>query len=306
MGCPLARRRRVFWRKDGRCDRGVIPADYRRAHSEPLLRILLDGDPSLPVVTAPYQRTERKANRSWTRPAKGQPSRKTAALPSRAPRSERTGRWTLVHEDEGTEDDAASTASSASSVERSSRASDASASTSSSHAAEAGRPMAHLSCRLCSEDGSAPEEPLFRCPCRCPDTFVHRSCLEQLLYQGPEGAVCPVCDAHYPVRRRTKPLWLWFWDEESREDATLFLANMVFSLGNIGVLTMAWMYVLFEYRTKSWLPTASLASALFVLSVLWVAFGCLRFHVLFMSLVRWRRANTTLKVLLTDKTVAQA
>uniref|UniRef100_A0A131YJ68 E3 ubiquitin protein ligase MARCH3 n=1 Tax=Rhipicephalus appendiculatus TaxID=34631 RepID=A0A131YJ68_RHIAP len=216
------------------------------------------------------------------------------------------GEVDLVHEDEGTEDDAASTASSASSVERSSRASDATASTSSSHAAEAGRPMAHLSCRLCSEDGSAPEEPLFRCPCRCPDTFVHRSCLEQLLYQGPEGAVCPVCDAHYPVRRRTKPLWLWFWDEESREDATLFLANMVFSLGNIGVLTMAWMYVLFEYRTKSWLPTASLASALFVLSVLWVAFGCLRFHVLFMSLVRWRRANTTLKVLLTDKTVAQA
>ncbi|KAL1439597.1 hypothetical protein MTO96_010074 [Rhipicephalus appendiculatus] len=35
---------------------------------------------------------------------------------------------------------------------------------------------------------------------------------------------------------------------------------------------------------------------MFVLSVLWVAFGCLRFHVLLMSLVRWRRANTTLKV----------
>lgn len=212
----------------------------------------------------------------------------------------------LVHEDEGTEDDAVSTPSSVSSVGRSSRVSDGTTSTSSSHDAEAGRPMANLSCRLCSEDGSAPEEPLFRCPCRCSDTFVHRSCLEQLLYQGPEGAVCPVCDAHYPVRRRTKPLWLWFWDEESREDATLFMANLVFSLGNIGVLTMAWMYVLFEYRTKSWLPTASLASALFVLSVLWVAFGCLRFHVLLMSLVRWRRANTTLKVLLTDKTVAQA
>lgn len=212
----------------------------------------------------------------------------------------------IAHEDKGVEDDAASTTSSASSSGSSSRASDGSASTSSSAAAEAGRAMANLSCRLCPEEGSVLEEPLFRCPCRCADAFVHRSCLEQLLYQGPEGAVCPACGVHYPVRRRTKPLWQWFWDEESREDATLFLANLVFSVGNIGVLTMAWLYVLFEYRSKSWLPTASLASALFVLSVLWVAFGCLRFHVLFMSLVRWRRANTTLKVLLTDKTVAQA
>ncbi|KAH8034164.1 hypothetical protein HPB51_021554 [Rhipicephalus microplus] len=211
------------------------------------------------------------------------------------------GEVNLVNQDGGMEDDTTSTTSSTSSAERSSRVSDATTSTSFSHTDEAERAMAHLSCRLCSEDGSAPEEPLYRCPCRCTDTFVHRSCLEQLLYQGLDGGVCPVCDTRYPVRRQTKPLWLSFWDKESREDAFLFLAYMVFNLGNIGVITMAWMYVLFEFGTKSWLPTSSLASALFIFSVFWIGFGCLRLSVRFMTLVQWRRDNTTLKVLFTDK-----
>ncbi|KAH7934463.1 hypothetical protein HPB51_029169 [Rhipicephalus microplus] len=112
------------------------------------------------------------------------------------------GEMDLVHQHGGMEDDATSTVSSA---ERSSRVSDATQSTSSSHSAEAERPMAHLSCRLCSEDENAPEEPLYQCPCRCIDTYVHQSCLEQLLYEGPEGGVCAVCHTHYPVRRQTKP-----------------------------------------------------------------------------------------------------
>ncbi|KAL3195037.1 hypothetical protein MRX96_015995 [Rhipicephalus microplus] len=212
------------------------------------------------------------------------------------------GEMDLVHQHGGMEDDATSTVSSA---ERSSRVSDATQSTSSSHSAEAERPMAHLSCRLCSEDENAPEEPLYQCPCRCIDTYVHQSCLEQLLYEGPEGGVCAVCHTHYPVRRQTKPLWLSFWDKESREDAILFLAYMAFNLGNIGVLTMAWMYVLVEYSPKSWLPTASLALALLVISVFWIGFACQRLSVRFMNLVQWRRDNTTLKVLFTNK-VTQA
>ncbi|KAL3195036.1 hypothetical protein MRX96_015994 [Rhipicephalus microplus] len=186
----------------------------------------------------------------------------------------------LVHQHGGMEDDAISTASSA---ERSSTESDATESTSASHAAEAERPMAHLSCRLCSEDENAPEEPLYQCPCRCIDTYVHQSCLEQLLYQRPEGGVCA---------SRVRTLFC-------------FLAYMVFNLGNIGVLTMAWMYVLVEYSPKSWLPTASLALALFVISVFWIGFACQRLSVHFMNLVQWRRDNTTLKVLFTNK-VTQA
>lgn len=168
----------------------------------------------------------------------------------------------------------------------------------------------NVSCRLCHEEaGGGLDEPLFRCPCRCADAFVHRSCLEEVLYlPGPEGgpAACPTCGAHYPLRRRTKPLWRWFWEDETREDATLFLANLIFSVGNVGVLTMAWLYALFEYHPESRLSQASLASALFVLSVLWVAFGCVRFCVLSVSLVQWRRANTTLQALFADKIVAQA
>ncbi|KAH7966993.1 hypothetical protein HPB49_021183 [Dermacentor silvarum] len=169
---------------------------------------------------------------------------------------------------------------------------------------------ANLSCRLCREEaGGDLDEPLFRCPCRCSDAFVHRSCLEELLYlPGPEGgpAACSTCGACYPVRRRTKPLWRWFWEDETREDATLFLANLLFSVGNVGVLSMAWLYALFEYRPESRLSQASLASVLFVLTVLWVAFGCVRCCVLSISLAQWRRANTTLQVMFTDKSVAQA
>ncbi|KAH6939012.1 hypothetical protein HPB50_015600 [Hyalomma asiaticum] len=169
---------------------------------------------------------------------------------------------------------------------------------------------ANLSCWFCHEEASSgPGEPLFRCPCRCPGTFVHRSCLEELLYfPGPEdgAAACPTCGAHYPVRRCTKPLWRWFWEEETCEDATLFLANLLFSVGNVGVLAMAWLYALFEYNPETWPLHSLLVLALFLFSVLWVAFGCARFYVVSISLVRWRRQNTTLQVLLTDKSVAQA
>ncbi|KAG0443553.1 hypothetical protein HPB47_014786 [Ixodes persulcatus] len=96
---------------------------------------------------------------------------------------------------------------------------------------------------------------------------------------------------------------LWFWEKDSRMDAAVFLANVVFSMGNIGVLCMAWLYVLLEYKSTSRISAAALASALLALSLFWVAFGFVRFHVLFKTYTIWRRLNTTLKVLLVDKTV---
>lgn len=169
-------------------------------------------------------------------------------------------------------------------------------------AAEAG---SGLSCLLCLGLRGDPDEPLFRSPCRCPDgAFVHRSCVEE--FQWLNGVTCRACGARYPTRRRTKPLWRWFWEQESRDDATLFAANLVFTAGNVGVLCMAWMYVLYEYRSRTWLPTSWLACALFVLTVFWVGFGCVRFYVVYTLYTRWRRANTTVKVLLADKSAAQA
>ncbi|CAN7996280.1 unnamed protein product [Ixodes hexagonus] len=162
-------------------------------------------------------------------------------------------------------------------------------------------PAANFSCRFCP-DGLDADEPVFRCPCRCPDVFIHRSCLEDWLYRSPEAS-CPTCGAGYPVRRKTKALWRWFWEEESRKDAAVFFANAVFSFGNVGVLCMAWLYVLFEYKSSSWISSVSLALALLIVSLLWVAFGCIRFHVLFKTYATWRRLNTTLKVRLEDKTV---
>ncbi|XP_002402519.3 E3 ubiquitin-protein ligase MARCHF3-like [Ixodes scapularis] len=162
-------------------------------------------------------------------------------------------------------------------------------------------PAAGIPCRLCS-DGLNADEPVFRCPCRCPDVFIHRSCLEDWLHRSPEAS-CPTCGAAYPVRRRTKALWRWFWEKDSRMDAAVFLANVVFSLGNVVVLCMAWLYVLYEYKSTSRISAAALASALLALSLFWVAFGFVRFHVLFKTYTIWRRLNTTLKVLLADKTV---
>ncbi|KAH6926054.1 hypothetical protein HPB50_013490 [Hyalomma asiaticum] len=89
----------------------------------------------------------------------------------------------VAHEDQGGEVETTSTESSASSVDGS-----CAASMSPSPAAEEAGARPHFSCCLCPEDEGAPVEALFRCPCRCPDTFVHRSCLEQLLYIDPEGA----------------------------------------------------------------------------------------------------------------------
>ncbi|KAK8774691.1 hypothetical protein V5799_010775 [Amblyomma americanum] len=79
----------------------------------------------------------------------------------------------------------------------------------------------------------------YRSPCRCPNAFEHRSCLEEVLYREAEDAACPLCGARYPLQRRTKPLWRWFWEQESRDNVTLFLANLAFSEGNVGVLSMA-------------------------------------------------------------------
>ncbi|CAN7990919.1 unnamed protein product [Ixodes hexagonus] len=160
-------------------------------------------------------------------------------------------------------------------------------------------PAANFLCRFCP-NGLDADEPVFRCPCRCPDVFIHRSCLEDWLYRSPEAS-CPTCGAGYPVRRRTKALWRWFWEEESRKDAAVFFANAAFSIGNVGVLCMAWLYVLFEYKSNSWISSVSLASALLVVSMFWVAFGSARFHVLLKTYATWRRLNTTLKVRLEDK-----
>ncbi|KAK8771471.1 hypothetical protein V5799_025291 [Amblyomma americanum] len=161
-------------------------------------------------------------------------------------------------------------------------------------------------CCICPDEGFEILEQLYRIPCRCPNAFAHRSRLEEVLYREAEDAACPLYGARYPLQRRTKPMWRWFWEQESRDDATLFLGNLAFSVGSVGMLSMAWMYVLFEYHSSSWLPVASLASALFILSVFCVAFGCLRFRLLYMTCQRWRRANTTLKLMLTDRRAIQA
>ncbi|KAK8756620.1 hypothetical protein V5799_000681 [Amblyomma americanum] len=129
----------------------------------------------------------------------------------------------------------------------------------------------------------------YRSPCRCPNAFAHRSCLEEVLYREAEDAACPLCGARYPLQRRTKPMWRWFWEQESRDDVTLFLANLAFSVRNVGVLGMAWMYALIEHYSSSGLPPASLASALFILSVFRVAFGCIRFRLLYMTYQPHRR-----------------
>ncbi|KAH6926053.1 hypothetical protein HPB50_013489 [Hyalomma asiaticum] len=89
----------------------------------------------------------------------------------------------VAYQDQGGEVDTASTESSGSSVDGSSAAS-----TSSSPAHEEDVARFHLSSCLCPEDEGAPVEALFRCPCRCPDTFVHGSCSEELLYRDPDGA----------------------------------------------------------------------------------------------------------------------
>ncbi|KAK8766777.1 hypothetical protein V5799_006442 [Amblyomma americanum] len=205
-----------------------------------------------------------------------------------------------VEPDRGSEgsDDAASTSALSS---RSTSSAGTSASSSSQAPARRG-----IWCCICPDEGFEVLEQLYRSPCRCPNAFAHRSCLQEVLYREAEDAACPLCGARYPMQRRTKPMWRWFWEQESRDDATLFLANLAFSVGNMGVLSMAWMYVLFEYHSSSWLPAASLVSALLIFSVFWVAFDCIRFRLLYMTYQRWHRANTTLKLMLTDRRAVQA
>lgn len=160
-------------------------------------------------------------------------------------------------------------------------------------AEDGGWPVSQL-CRLCGEERE--EGRLFAPPCRCRSTFVHRFCLQERVNRGQEE--CPWCRELYPVRIHRKPTWKWFWGKETRALAFLFVTNMFFTVGDVGVLSMAWMYVLFEFPSTPWLPAAALASTLFVFSVMWVAFGCARFHLLRMPLDEWKIANTTREVVL--------
>ncbi|KAL1435584.1 hypothetical protein MTO96_000240 [Rhipicephalus appendiculatus] len=110
------------------------------------------------------------------------------------PRRRGHGNRTAAHEDAGVVDsrntgpveDGAATIGSNDCIGRHSRTSNG-GSTSTSGPVETG--ACNLSCRLCHEEaGGGLDEPLFRCPCRCAEAFVHRSCLEELLYlPGPEG-----------------------------------------------------------------------------------------------------------------------
>lgn len=100
----------------------------------------------------------------------------------------------------------------------------------------------------------------------------------------------------YPVRRHTKSLWRWFVERETRADGLLFVGNIVFSIGNVIVVAMAWMYALFQDHPNAWISKTSLLTILFVITILWAAFGCYRFHLLYDKLARWRQANTTLTV----------
>lgn len=172
-------------------------------------------------------------------------------------------------------------------------------------AGDGGRPLRRL-CRLCRRERGEAEERLFSSPCLCRSTLVHRSCVQERLKRGPEGAVCPWCQEEYPVRTLCKPLWKWFWEKETRAVAALFVANLFFSVGDVGVLSMAWMYALFEFPPTPWQPAAALTSTLFVFSMLWLAFRCFRYHVFHELLENWRSINTTREVLLDGDGVEQA
>lgn len=178
-----------------------------------------------------------------------------------------------------------------SSTARSSRGS-CSSSSSSGPASEMMQGVEYF-CKLCAGDGM--EDPLFICPCGCAD-FVHRFCLEQRMNRSPDGAYCPSCGAAYPVRRDTKHFWEWFLEKRSRAAATLFTLNLAFSIGNIVVLAMAWLYVVCEIRSSPWLP--ALVAGLLVFTIFWVAIGCVCFQVLFKPFARWRSTNTRLVPLL--------
>ncbi|KAH9365668.1 hypothetical protein HPB48_003070 [Haemaphysalis longicornis] len=141
------------------------------------------------------------------------------------------------------------------------------------------------------------EERLRSCPCLHRSPFMLRSFLQERFYR---------CQKAYPTRLHSKPLWKWFWETETRAVAFLFASNMIFSAGDMGVLTMAWMYALSEFPSPSWLPAAAPASTPFVFSMLWVAFGCVRYHVLRKPLENWRSGNTKGEILADDDGAGQA
>lgn len=151
-------------------------------------------------------------------------------------------------------------------------------------------------CRLCGEEGSEEVGELLPSPCRCADAYIHISCIEHRLLWVPEVAACPSCRVMYPVRRHTKSLWRWFVERETRADGLLFVGNILFSIGSVIVVAMAWMYALFQDHPNAWISKTSLLAILFVITILWAAFGCHRFHLLYEKLARWRQDNTTLTV----------
>lgn len=154
-------------------------------------------------------------------------------------------------------------------------------------------------CCLC-EGESQVGKPLYLSPCACAEKFLHYACMKNQLRRHHERAACPTCKARYPVQRRTKAVWKWFLEDQSREQALMFAATVVFTLGNVGVVAMAWLYLTQEYRPPNALPAALMASALFVVTIFWLGFTCFRIHTMYKPYATWKRANTTFEVVLDE------
>ncbi|KAH9368080.1 hypothetical protein HPB48_002713 [Haemaphysalis longicornis] len=124
------------------------------------------------------------------------------------------------------------------------------------------------SCCLCSDrEDHAGQAPL-PSPCACANLFVHRYCMQNRLDRYRAHDPRPSCKAPYPAQRSTKPIWKWFWEEESRYLALVFAATVVFTVGTVGAMEMARMYRLFEFHSAVRASRGSIiTSALLVITV---------------------------------------
>lgn len=155
-----------------------------------------------------------------------------------------------------------------------------------------------LRCKICAGEGV--DEPLFISPCRCTERLVHRSCIEDLMNAGPGGTSCHCCGAAYPARRQTKPMWRWLLEQDTQEAAIPFFGNLAFCAGNIHVLVMAWLYLVYEIPDSLWMPV--LRGALLVFTIFWVAVECFCFRRVYIAFAQWKSSNTRLMVLLDQET----
>ncbi|CAN7940144.1 unnamed protein product, partial [Ixodes hexagonus] len=131
-------------------------------------------------------------------------------------------------------------------------------------------------CRICYRFSDT-EQGALVAPCFCKGTIgmAHQSCIERWLRERNTDE-CNVCQCRFKVLRKPQPLIRFFAEPEHRMDIARMIINLVTCIGDVMILTFAWMYASGYLQGKGWFVYVLLLAALLLQSVFWIVVAFIR------------------------------